>query len=114
MSSNDIQESNQGVTSNAKTTEDLIEEINSNIQQLRAAIFDPVVIRYSDRVFLEIRPKEDGEAVMVCCDGMGETTVDYMPQGLVLRVWPDFDSVGELDPFFETAFEAQDLQGEPR
>lgn len=112
MSTNDIQESNQGVTSNAKTTDELIEAINSNIQQLRAAIFDPVVIRYSDRVSLEIRPEEDGEKVMVCCGGMGETTVDYTPQGLVLRVWPDFDSVGELDPFFETAIEAQDLQGE--
>lgn len=56
---------------------------------LRAAIEEPVLVRYSEHVTLEVRPaaEHEDERVQVCREGWGWTCVNYTHEGVIVDVF---------------------------
>lgn len=67
----------------------LTEEIDKNIANLRRIISEPVVIHYTDKVSIEIRPQGDDDRINVNCTGKGFTTVHYTDDGLIVDVFAE-------------------------
>lgn len=61
------------------------------LSRLRDALEEPVLVKYSQHVSLEIRPSSEKgvELVQVCREGWGWTCVNYTSEGLILDVFND-------------------------
>lgn len=77
------------------SVDELVEITNDLIATLRKRTGDPVVIKYSEDVTIEVRPEEDDNRVLVSCKGRGDTVVNYQSDGLVLDVYAE-EEIGTL------------------
>jgi hypothetical protein len=66
----------------------LAKDIERRIAELRRIALEPVSIRISAHVDIEVRPKSDDDRVLVGRDGWGCTVVNYTSEGLILDVLP--------------------------
>jgi len=77
------------------SVDELVEITNDLIATLRKRTGDPVVIKYSEDVTIEVRPEEDDSRVLVSAKGRGDTVVNYQSDGLVLEVYAE-EEIGTL------------------
>lgn len=69
-----------------------ISQIEDAIARLRQAAKDPVSIRISENIDIELRPaSESDERVLVGCKEYGVTVVNYAADGLILDVLQEGD-----------------------
>jgi hypothetical protein len=95
------------------TIETLRKEIENRIALLRNMAIEPVSIRYTKDISIEVRPSGEDDRLLVCHETMGHTNVNYMHEGLVVDVWPDELPNGAVEPVFTQAFLQDELQAEP-
>lgn len=85
----------------------LIERIQRDIAELRACAIDPMSIQLTDVIDIEIRPSSEDDRVLVGRKGWGYTVVNYIPEGLILNVFP----AGVLtDPLLTASLFSADLE----
>lgn len=73
------------------TAEQLRKQIEKDIAYLRTVINEPVSIRYSEHVDVEVRPDNEDDRVLVGRRGWGFTTVNYTSEGLIVDVISEND-----------------------
>ncbi len=87
-------------------------EIETRIARLRELAIEPVGIRYTDHVSIEVRPAGEDDRLLVCHATMGHTNVNYMDEGLVVDVWPNEVKDGAFEPLSTQAILADELQSQ--
>mgnify|MGYP000864569192 CR=1 FL=1 len=86
----------------------LAADIERRIAELRRIAPEPVSIAISADVDVEIRPASHDDRVIVGHRAMGDTVVNYRPDGLTVEVFPK----ESIDPVHSIAIESADLYEE--
>lgn len=69
----------------------IVARIEADIALLRQTCDEPVSIKFSDKIDIEVRPAEDDDRVLVGRAGWGCTVVNYTSEGLILDVYNESD-----------------------
>lgn len=77
------------------SVDELVEMANDLIAILRKRTDEPVVVKYSEDVTIEVRPADDDDRVLVSAKGRGDTVVNYQTDGLVVDVYAE-EELGSL------------------
>jgi hypothetical protein len=84
----------------------LIARIEGDLALLRAVCIEPVSLKYTKEIDIEIRPAADDDRLLIGRAGRGYTVVNYTPDGLSLDVLAEH----ELDPVYSASLTAEDLE----
>ncbi len=84
----------------------LVARIEADIALLRKVCVDPMSIKISENIDIEVRHEEDDDRVLVGRTGWGHTVVNYTKEGLVLDVFGH----EELAPVHTASIYADDLE----
>lgn len=86
----------------------LVRGVEESLEQLRKLAPEPVVISYTDKVYLEFGSKDYDNRVWVGRDGMGSTCVNYSEDGLSVDVIAE-NGMGE--PIREINLDSTEIDG---
>ena len=79
-----------------KTIEQLIQDANNAIAELRERADQPFSIKVSSNIDVEIRPLAEDERVTVGCKDLGHAIVNFTSEGLVLDVYANANPLETL------------------
>lgn len=79
-----------------KTIEQLIQDANNAIAELRERAEQPFSIKVSSNIDVEIRPLSEDERVTVGCKDLGHAIVNFTSEGLILDVYADANPLETL------------------
>nr|WP_158386596.1 hypothetical protein [Comamonas testosteroni] len=65
----------------------LVAHLEAGIAKLRAITNDPVSIKLSEIIDIELSPSTEGERIYIGRKGWGDTSVNYIDRGLLLDVY---------------------------
>lgn len=84
----------------------VVARIEADIALLRMTCDEPISIKLSDKIDIEIRPTQDDDRVLVGRSDWGYTVVNYTTEGLILDVIAE----DELEPVYTTSIHKSDLE----
>ena len=84
----------------------VVARIEADIALLRQACNEPISIKLSEKIDIEVRPANEDDRVLVGRSDWGYTVVNYTTEGLILDVIAE----GEIEPTHTASFHASDLE----
>ncbi len=84
----------------------VVARIEADIALLRQACNEPISIKLSEKIDIEVRPADEDDRVLVGRSDWGYTVVNYTTEGLILDVIAE----DELEPVYTTSIHKSDLE----
>ena len=100
------QPANENVGSAAQSAELIASRIAADIALLRKVCIEPMSIKLSESIDIEVRPKNDDDRVLIGRSGWGYTVVNYTAEGLIMDVYAE----GNLQPVHSTSIYSDELE----
>ena len=100
------QPANENVGSAAQSAELIASRIAADISLLRKVCIEPMSIKLSESIDIEVRPKSDDDRVVIGRSGWGYTVVNFTAVGLIMDVYAE----GNIQPVHSTSIYSDELE----